>query len=94
MSSEISAPPAAQLALAVVPAAPREAAGGALSRESGLAQLLQTAADGGIRRILTRPEGDDERTLCQAWPFPSPFQVSVTTLDAGEGPDRIEARAR
>ncbi|HAJ03230.1 MAG TPA: aldo/keto reductase, partial [Brevundimonas sp.] len=65
-----------------------------MSRESGLAQLLQTAADGGIRRILTRPEGDDERTLCQAWPFPSPFQVSVTTLDAGEGPDRIEARAR
>ena len=90
----MSAPPAAQLALAVVPAAPREAVGGALSREPGLAQLLQTAADGGIRRILTRPEGDDERTLCQAWPFPSPFQVSVTTLDAGEGPDRIEARAR
>ena len=90
----MSAPPAAQLALAVVPAAPREAVGGALSRETGVAQLLQTAADGGIRRILTRPEGDDERTLCQAWPFPSPFQVSVTTLDAGEGPDRIEARAR
>ncbi len=97
MSSEISAPPAAHLALAVVPAAPREAAVGAVgtaSREAGLAQLLQTAADGGIRRILTRPEGDDERTLCQAWPFPSPFQVSVTTLDAAEGPDRIEARAR
>ncbi|WP_370237297.1 aldo/keto reductase [Brevundimonas sp.] len=90
----MSAPPAAQLALAVVPAAPREAVGGALSRETGVAQLLQTAADGGIHRILTRPEGDDERTLCQAWPFPSPFQVSVTTLDAGEGPDRIEARAR
>ena len=90
----MSAPPAAQLALAVVPAAPREAGGGALSRESGLAQLLQTAADGGIRRILTRPEGDDERALCQAWPFPSPYQVSVTTLDAGEGPDRIAARAR
>lgn len=94
MSSDLSALPAAQLALAVVPAPPREAVGGALPREAGLAQLLQTAADGGIRRILTRPEGDDERSLCQAWPFPSPFQVSVTTLDAGEGPDRIEARAR
>lgn len=94
MSSEISALPAASLALAVVPAAARDVMGATPSRESGLGHLLQTAADGGIRSILTRPEGDEERALCQAWPFPSPFQVSVTTLEASEGPDRIEARVR
>ena len=94
MSTDAPALPAAQLALAVIPIALRDGAGGMASRESGLAQLLQTAADGGIRKILTRPSGDDERSLCQAWPFPSPFQVSVTTLEATAGPDRIEARAR
>ncbi|MBO9501282.1 aldo/keto reductase [Brevundimonas sp. A19_0] len=72
----------------------RDGMAGLPQRESDLAQLLQTAADGGIRRVLTRPQGDEERSLCQAWPFPSPFQVSVTTLDAAEGADRIEARAR
>jgi D-threo-aldose 1-dehydrogenase len=94
VSTDAPALPAAQLALAVIPIALRDGAGGMASRESGLAQLLQTAADGGIRKILTRPSGDDERSLCQAWPFPSPFQVSVTTLEATAGPDRIEARAR
>ncbi len=94
MNTEISVPPAAQLALAVVPRPTRDGMGGLPQRESDLAQLLQTAADGGIRRVLTRPQGDEERSLCQAWPFPSPFQVSVTTLDAAEGADRIEARAR
>ena len=94
MSTDAPALPAAQLALAVIPIALRDGAGGMASRESGLAQLLQTAADGGIGKILTRPPGDDERSLCQAWPFPSPFQVSVTTLEATAGPDRIEARAR
>ena len=94
MNTEIAVPPAAQLALAVVPMPTRDGMAGLPQRESDLAQLLQTAADGGIRRVLTRPQGDEERSLCQAWPFPSPFQVSVTTLDAAEGADRIEARAR
>ena len=94
MNTEIPATPAAQLALAVVPVPARDGMGAIPPRESDLAQLLQTAADGGIRRVLTRPQGDEERSLCQAWPFPSPFQVSVTTLDAAEGADRIEARAR
>jgi aryl-alcohol dehydrogenase-like predicted oxidoreductase len=94
VNKETLASPAASLALAVVPTAARDAMGAAPSREAGLGQLLQTAADGGIRSIMTRPEGDEERALCQAWPFPSPFQVSVTTLDASEGPDRIEARVR
>ncbi|WP_226636838.1 aldo/keto reductase [Brevundimonas poindexterae] len=94
MNTEIAVPPAAQLALAVVPMPTRDGMACLPQRESDLAQLLQTAADGGIRRVLTRPQGDEERSLCQAWPFPSPFQVSVTTLDAAEGADRIEARAR
>ncbi len=56
--------------------------------------LLQTAADSGVRVIATRPTGDCERLLGQAWPFPSPFSVSVRTLPLTEGLDRVEARAR
>ena len=56
--------------------------------------LLQTGADAGVKLIATRPEGDNERLLGQAWPFPSPFQVTVRTVALSEGLDRIEARAR
>lgn len=56
--------------------------------------LLQTGADAGVRLIATRPAGDSERLLGQAWPFPSPFAVSVRTVPLAEGLDRVEARAR
>ncbi len=56
--------------------------------------LLQTGADAGVKLIATRPEGDNERLLGQAWPFPSPFHVTVRTVGLSEGLDRIEARAR
>lgn len=56
--------------------------------------LLQTGADAGVTLIATRPNGDGERLLGQAWPFPSPFSVSVRTVALSEGLDRVEARAR
>lgn len=56
--------------------------------------LLQTAADAGITRVATRPQGDQERLLGQSWPFPSPFAVSVRAVALSEGLDRLEARAR
>ncbi len=56
--------------------------------------LLQTAADAGVTRVATRPQGDQERLLGQAWPFPSPFSVSVRAVVLSEGLDRVEARAR
>lgn len=64
------------------------------AREDALRFLLQTGADAGLHRVATRPEGDGERWLGQAWPFPSPFQVSIRTVSINEGVDRIEARAR
>jgi len=64
------------------------------AREDSLRLLLQTAADSGVTHVATRPDGDDERRLGQAWPFPSPFQVSVRTVSVGDGVDRVEARAR
>lgn len=56
--------------------------------------LLQTAADAGVTCVATRPQGDQERLLGQAWPFPSPFAVSVRAVALSEGLDRVEARAR
>ncbi len=56
--------------------------------------LLQTAADAGVRLVACRPQGDQERLLGQAWPFPSPFSVSVRAVALSEGLDRVEARAR
>ncbi len=56
--------------------------------------LLQTGSDAGVKMIATKPEGDGERLLGQAWPFPSPFQVTVRTVALNEGLDRVEARAR
>lgn len=64
------------------------------AREEAMRFLLQTGADAGVKLIATRPEGDNERLLGQAWPFPSPFQVTVRTVALSEGLDRIEARAR
>lgn len=64
------------------------------AREDALRFLLQTGADAGLHQVATRPEGDAERWLGQAWPFPSPFQVSIRTVSITEGVDRIEARAR
>lgn len=90
--------PAAKLALAVVtePDRARDAAVAAPSgaREEAMRHLLQTAADAGVSRVATRPVGDGERLLGQAWPFPSPFAVSVRTVALSEGLDRVEARAR
>ena len=43
------------------------------AREDAMRSLLQTAADAGITRVAPRPQGDQERLLGQAWPFPSPF---------------------
>ena len=64
------------------------------AREEALRFLLQTAADAGVTLVATRPDGDGERRLGQAWPFPSPFQVTVRTVPITDGVDRVEARAR
>ncbi|ASE39074.1 aldo/keto reductase [Brevundimonas vesicularis] len=90
--------PIHRLALAVV-TEPERAPGAFMSAPSGAREdamrfLLQTGADAGVKLIATRPEGDGERLLGQAWPFPSPFQVTVRTVALSEGLDRVEARAR
>ncbi|WAC60033.1 aldo/keto reductase [Brevundimonas sp. SL130] len=64
------------------------------AREDAMRFLLQTGADAGVRMIATRPGGDGERLLGQAWPFPSPFRVTVRTVSLNEGLDRVEAQAR
>jgi D-threo-aldose 1-dehydrogenase len=64
------------------------------AREEALRFLLQTAADAGVTLVATKPDGDGERRLGQAWPFPSPFQVTARTVSITEGVDRVEARAR
>ena len=86
--------PVDKLALAVVHAPERAIPAPAGAREESLRFLLQTAADSGVVRVATRPEGDGERWLGQSWPFPSPFQVSVRTVPVSDGVDRVEARAR
>lgn len=87
--------PSSKLALSVAPAEPRPNFGGPpRAAEAEVRALLQTAADNGITRVVTRPAGDAERQLGQCWPFPSPFQVSVRTVPVAEGIDRVEARAR
>lgn len=88
--------PVDKLALAVVHA-PERASFNALpagAREESLRVLLQTAADAGVSLVATEPDGDGERWLGQAWPFPSPFQVTVQTVSITDGVDRVEARAR
>jgi len=86
--------PVDKLALAIVHAPERAIPAPAGAREESLRFLLQTAAESGVTRVATRPDGDGERWLGQAWPFPSPFQVSVRTVPVSEGVDRVEARAR
>ncbi|WP_292109171.1 aldo/keto reductase [Brevundimonas sp.] len=86
--------PVDKLALAVVHAPERAMPAPVGAREESLRFLLQTAADAGVTVVATRPEGDGERLLGQAWPFPSPFQVTVRTVPLAEGVDRVEARAR
>jgi len=86
--------PVDKLALAVVHQPERAIPAPVGAREESLRLLLQTAADAGVTRIATKPDGDGERWLGQAWPFPSPFQVSVRTVSVSEGVDRVEARAR
>jgi aryl-alcohol dehydrogenase-like predicted oxidoreductase len=83
-----------KLAVAVVHQPERAIPAPAGAREESLRLLLQTAADSGVTRVATRPDGDGERWLGQAWPFPSPFQVSVCTVSVNDGVDRVEARAR
>jgi len=89
---------AEKLAIAVV--TPPQRAQGSIpgapcgTREDWLRTLLQTAADAGASLVATRPDGDSERLLGQAWPFPSPFSVTVRTVSLAEGVDRVEARAR
>ncbi len=86
--------PAAKLALAVVHEPERALPAPAGAREEALRFLLQTAADSGVTLVATRPDGDGERRLSQAWPFPTPFQVTVRTVPLADGVDRVEARAR
>ncbi len=98
MRSADTSSPAAKLALAVVTEPVRALdsfmAVPAGAREEAMRTLLQTGADAGVCMIATRPSGDGERLLGQAWPFPSPFVVSVRTVPLSEGLDRVEARAR
>ena len=86
--------PVAKLALAVVTEHERATPAPVGAREEAMRTLLQTGADAGVNVIATRPEGDNERLLGQAWPFPSPFRVTVRTVSLSEGVDRVEARAR
>ena len=86
--------PIRRLALAVVTEPARATPAPAGAREEAMRFLLQTGADAGVGLVATRPDGDGERLLGQAWPFPSPFQVTVRTVSLSEGVDRIEARAR
>ena len=86
--------PVDKLAMAVVHQPERAQPAPSGAREDALRFLLQTASDAGLHQVATRPEGDGERWLGQAWPFPSPFQVSIRTVPITEGVDRIEARAR
>lgn len=86
--------PADKLALAVVHEPERTAPAPSGAREDALRFLLQTAADSGVTLVATKPDGDGERWLGQAWPFPSPFQVTVRTVPISDGVDRVEARAR
>lgn len=86
--------PVDKLAVAVVHEPERTTPGYAGARDETLRFLLQTAADAGVTFVATRPEGDGERLLGQAWPFPSPFHVSVRTVSLSDGVDRVEARAR
>ncbi|MFN4295202.1 MAG: aldo/keto reductase [Brevundimonas sp.] len=74
--------------------APPAHAQGLASREEMVRAMLRTAADGGVGVVATRPFSDMERLLGQCWPFPSPFRVTVRTVSAAEGLDRVEARAR
>lgn len=94
MTPDLAAFPASALALAPVTAPARAPVALPGAREESLRQILCTAADGGVRSVVVRPEGDEERLLAQAWPFPSPFEVTVRTVSAAEGLDRLEARAR
>lgn len=90
-----SCPPAvAKLALAVEPEPERALSGPIGVREDAMRTLLQTAADAGVSIVAARPNGAAERLLGQAWPFPSPFSVTVRTVPLSEGLDRVEARAR
>lgn len=86
--------PVAKLALAVVTELERATPAPVGAREEAMRTLLQTGADAGVNVIATRPEADNERLLGQAWPFPSPFRVTVRTVALSEGVDRVEARAR
>jgi aryl-alcohol dehydrogenase-like predicted oxidoreductase len=92
--SAAASSPVAKLALAVVTEPERATPAPAGAREDAMRSLLQTAADAGVIRVATRPQGDQERLLGQAWPFPSPFAVSVRAVALSEGLDRVEARAR
>ncbi|WP_298127904.1 aldo/keto reductase [Brevundimonas sp.] len=94
MTLSVSPSPAGALAVAVVTAPLRSGPAAPGAREDALRLLLQTAADGGVRAVVTRPDGDQERLLSQAWPFPSPFEATVLTVPITEGLDRVEARAR
>ncbi len=99
MTFAAASSPVAKLALAVVtePKQGHAFGGGPVpagAREDAVRALLQTAADAGIVQIATRPQGDQERLLGQAWPFPSPFSVSARAVALSEGLDRVEARAR
>lgn len=94
MTTPAAPSPTDRLALAVVTEPERAQPAPAGAREEALRTLLNTAADGGVSLIATRPDGDGERLLGQAWPFPSPFQVTVRTVSLNEGVDRVEARAR
>ena len=94
MSFPSSPSPVDRLALAVVTEPERALPAPAGAREDAMRHLLQTAAEAGVGLIATRPDGDGERLLGQAWPFPSPFRVSARTVSVSEGVDRVEARAR
>lgn len=86
--------PVERLAIAVAVEPDRQRPMPLLQREEAVRHILQTAADAGVTRVATKPEGDGERLLGLGWPFPSPFRVSVRTVPLLEGVDRAEARAR
>ena len=94
VTSSTASSPVSKLALAVVTEPERATPAPVGAREEAMRHLLQTGADAGVSIVATRPEADTERLLGQAWPFPSPFRVTVRTVPLSDGLDRVEARAR
>jgi aryl-alcohol dehydrogenase-like predicted oxidoreductase len=63
--------------------------------EDEVCQILKLAADCNITRIdAAYYDGDVERTLGRAWPFPSPFKPQIRALRVEHGLEWVESRLK